>query len=106
MAGEAVSVKSGPDALEYLNQCTNDDGKAIPDLVLLDINMPYMDGWEFLEKFKELQPNFSNSPLIVMLSSSVYEADSEKAHANPEVWDYITKPLTIDVFQNLVERLF
>jgi CheY-like chemotaxis protein len=63
-------------------------------LLLLDINMPVMDGWEFLEEFSKLDPKIKQTFLISMITSSIDSNDRIRAFSFPEVLDYITKPLS------------
>lgn len=72
-----------------------------PEIIFLDINMPYMDGWDFLEEFKKFPREYTNKCGIYMLSSSINKQDIDKAKGYQEVIDYITKPLTMDVLNQL-----
>lgn len=91
-----VSVNSGFRALEYLNNLTNQ----LPNLIFLDINMPKMNGWQFLEAYKKLDP--SRKTNIVMLTASNNPSDLEKAMENPEVLDFKNKPLTTEILEELL----
>ena len=75
-----------------------------PDVILLDINMPVMDGWDFLEWFKEYKSHFPKPISIFMVSSSIDRRDIEKAKSYAEVKDYISKPLTDRSFFEIVDR--
>ncbi len=79
--------------------------EALPDVILLDINMPIMDGWDFLEWFKEFKVNLSKAIPIFMVSSSIDWRDIEKAKSYKEVVDYMSKPLTDGNFFEIIHRL-
>ena len=72
-----------------------------PTLLLLDINMPQMSGWDVLENMQNLPAAVRNKFTIYMLSSSVDPADKEKAAAHPLVRGYFEKPLTRDKLMGL-----
>src|ERR1700728_930651 len=85
-----ITEESGIDALEYLKS------KKLPhsDLIFLDINMPGMNGWEFLEQYNLLDEELKSHATIIMLSTSDHPGDIAKAKQWSFVADYITKPLT------------
>lgn len=70
-------------------------------VILLDINMPDMDGWQFLERFEKLDDHLKQHVQIYILSSSVDERDKERAVQNKYVVDYLLKPLKKDVIAQL-----
>ena len=87
-------------ALGYIG-ASNDNQKT---LILLDINMPVMNGWEFLEKFKE--KSLDTDIYVVLVSSSTYRDDKQKAFRSDKVIDYVTKPLgvsDVEKIKNLKE---
>ena len=65
-----------------------------PALLLLDINMPIMSGWEFLELFDNLSYSIKDRVRICILSSSIDDRDKERSYANKNVADFLVKPLT------------
>jgi CheY-like chemotaxis protein len=77
-----------------------------PLLILLDINMPAMDGWGFLNEFRKLPEEFRSLPKIYLLTSSDYHGDLEKVGDFPEVIDYLDKPVTDELAKRLKEKYF
>jgi len=77
--------------LQYIQSSYTEEEK--PTILLLDINMPYMSGWEFLSEFEKLEDNIQKQFDIYMLSSSIDENDKNRAHKNKNVSGYIVKPL-------------
>ena len=80
--------------LEYLKTLFLEKDQSIQCVLLLDINMPLMNGWEFLEKFDNLPSETKERVQIYILSSSVDQRDKERSYANKNVKDFILKPLT------------
>ena len=76
-----------------------------PDLILLDINMPLMDGWEFIEKYSKLQ-QVDKSPIIIMLSSSIDPTDEYKARSMAQVSGFRSKPLTFGLAKEIIDLYF
>lgn len=86
------TVLNGHEAIEYLLSRA-DHPNQLPDIILLDINMPVMDGWEFLAEFDKLKrPGFEKIH-IIMFTSSVYYEDIDKARTYASVKDIFSKPL-------------
>ena len=96
-----VAVQSGRQALDYLKSKADGEHPQ-PDLIFLDINMPAMTGWEFLEKYRELD----KEQLIVMLTTSLHPDDEEKAKSIPEINRFTNKPLTHEMLQEVLEEYF
>jgi response regulator RpfG family c-di-GMP phosphodiesterase len=90
--------QSGTQLLEYLK----DHDEQRLDVIFLDIRMPEMDGFEVLEKIGEMNPKASQNSRLYVLSSTLDERDLNKAKSNPLVTDFIGKPLSFDVFRQLL----
>lgn len=68
-------------------------------ILFLDINMPTMSGWEFMDEFQNFNSEIKGHVSIYILSSSVSEVDKQKAKIHPDVVDYIEKPLLADTLK-------
>ncbi|KGO87810.1 chemotaxis protein CheY [Flavobacterium rivuli WB 3.3-2 = DSM 21788] len=94
-----LTKESGFDAIEYLKK-----GKDVvqPDVIFLDINMPGMNGWEFIEHYKSLDENLQNSMIVVMLSTSDNPDDRALAKTHQILSDFKTKPLTKEMLDEVL----
>jgi len=97
---EVMAFERAQDALGHL-RATPGHGVR---LILLDINMPVMDGFAFLDAFEALPPEQRGQAVVAMLSSSSDPADRARAQAYPSVSDYLTKPLNRQLAASLLRR--
>ena len=81
---------------EYISSEYSKAGFGLHSIILLDLNMPLMTGWEFLERFEELDKKIKNQYKIFIHSSSANLLDMQRARTYKTVVDYIIKPLTIE----------
>lgn len=95
---------NGQEGIEFIKSCIGNE-KQLPDIIFLDINMPVMNGWEFLEEFEIIKDKFSKNIIINMLSSSVYNDDISKSQTYSTVNKFISKPLTIEKIKDLYTSL-
>jgi CheY-like chemotaxis protein len=93
LVDEIIICNSGDEALNFLNNQL-ENKKLIPTFILLDIQMPEMDGFEFLMHYKKLSKSITDNCAIAMLSSTLDFGDIKKAEANPHVIKLLKKPLT------------
>lgn len=102
-ANTIVTKESGQEALDYLKGRT-DLKNGNPDLIFLDINMPGMNGWEFLEEYKKLDKNLKNTMVVVMLTTSDNSDDKIQAKTTGVLSDFKTKPLTKEMLEDVLEK--
>jgi len=100
-----ITKNTALSALEYL-KITKDKINLQPDLILLDINMPGMNGWEFLVEYNKLDKNLQSKVVIIMLTTSENTDDIEKAKSENFVSDFITKPMTEDIMVDIIKKYF
>ncbi|WP_103071319.1 response regulator [Aquimarina sediminis] len=99
------TVQSGLAALDYLNAVEKNTAIK-PDLIFLDINMPAMNGWEFLVEFSKLNPGITKDIKIILLSTSSNPDDVRESAKNHSVDDFINKPLSLDLLDNVLRNHF
>ncbi|WP_159802256.1 response regulator [Flavobacterium sp. MK4S-17] len=89
---ETTFFGNGQDAIEAIKKTT--DESMLPDLILLDVNMPIMNGWQFLDEYSKIKTNLPKKTLIYMISSSNNDVDINKSKEFGEiVADYFLKPI-------------
>ena len=97
--------KNGREALDHfkliLENATED---VLPDIIFLDINMPVMDGWEFLNEFIKIKNNFEKKITLYVVSSSIDPRDLERAKSFNLVTDYLIKPIELKKFEKIFDR--
>ncbi len=91
-ADRILVFQTGQEALEFLEANQNDE-KNLPEIVFLDINMPIMDGFQFLEDFEKFSEIVLDKCKIIMLSSSISPKDIDRAASSKYVKKYLNKPL-------------
>ncbi|MGB6150826.1 MAG: response regulator [Pricia sp.] len=93
--------ENGLDALENFKECLKDDD-AIPSLIFVDLNMPVMDGWDFMEEFTKLIPSPSDMPDIYVMTSSIDVKDLETAKSYGLEAQYLMKPVSATVLEGIL----
>lgn len=91
-ADQIMVCRTGAEALEFLAERAKQGGE-LPELIFLDINMPLMDGFQFLEEFEKLPSAVLDKSRVIMLSSSISPRDIDRAASNRYVKKYLNKPL-------------
>ncbi|WP_438710676.1 response regulator [Aquimarina muelleri] len=94
--------QNGKEALTYFEAIlTNLNKKTIPDIIFLDLNMPVMDGWEFLENFTKIKNKLEKKIILYIVSSSINPVDIERAKSINTVKDYLVKPVTLKELESI-----
>ena len=96
-----VSAENGQEAIDYLHKCIIEEAN-IPELIFLDINMPIMDGWGFLDAFEKIEKIYQHKTSIYMVSSSVYNEDIEKSKHYTSIKMFISKPLSKETLKEII----
>jgi CheY-like chemotaxis protein len=102
-ADEIIDFMDASEALARL-QNTASDPQVMPDLIFLDLNMPGMDGWDFLDVYKTLPATFLQQCKLYILTSSIDPSDKSKSLSYQCVTDFITKPLGLDRVTKIKEE--
>ncbi|HEY0896605.1 MAG TPA: response regulator [Sphingobacteriaceae bacterium] len=96
---EYRSYTEAEQALNYL-RTNHADSAALPDVILLDLNMPVVDGWDFLEVFETFYKKLEKQIRIFIVTSSVDEKDKLRAQEYSTVKGFISKPLSPDIIRS------
>lgn len=104
LAHKVLMFSDGEEAITFINDHLDklDD---LPDIILLDLNMPIMDGWQFLEEYIKIKPRIGKKITVYLVSSSVDKIDLERAEKIAEISDYIIKPITPDKLKDIIRIL-
>src|ERR1700742_4830807 len=100
---EIMACLNGRFAIDQLMNIQKKDPSKLPDYILLDINMPIMNGWEFLDEYKRLNVDPLGKSKIFIISSSVFSNDINKARSYPIVKSFISKPLSVEKIKEMFE---
>jgi CheY-like chemotaxis protein len=104
VAKSIIAFSDGEEALNFMIENLNND-EELPDVILLDINMPIMDGFQFMEEYIKIKPKLGKKITIYMVSSSVDTSDIERAKKISEVSDYIIKPIKENQLTTILNEL-
>jgi len=101
---EVEVYTDGLQAITHL-KAIRDKKHLLPDMIMLDLNMPVMDGWEFLDEYDPMRNSLGKENLLYVVSSSVTPHEIERSKNISSVIEFITKPISREKFTELLERL-
>lgn len=104
LAEDIYTAMNGQEALDFL-ESNLDFRKNKPSLILLDINMPVMNGFEFMEAYAELDASMKASIVVVMLTSSIHPSDKDRAGEVKDLNSFMNKPLTKEQLESVIATL-
>ena len=105
-SAEIITAQNGEEALHFFNELKYSKNKAKkPQLIFLDLNMPVMGGWEFLDHFSTADYDEFNSIKVVVLSSTINPDDLDKAKQYTVVIDFLSKPITYSMLEYLKNKM-
>ncbi len=103
---EKIHIASnGEEALTYLKNISDEDPALLPDVIFLDVNMPVMNGWEFLDTYPVFSKVLPKKVLIYVVSSSIDAVDIDKSRQYKSVSGYLIKPVLKDKFSQVLAAL-
>lgn len=96
----------GEKALEHVSKCIDEGGADLPGVILLDVNMPFLDGWGFLREFKKLESDSKSKIRIYLVTSSERQRDKERAKEFDELTGYVVKPVSEDTLVEILSEVY
>ncbi len=103
LSENVIVFKNGKEALDFFITSIDDHtNNRIPQVIFLDLNMPIMDGWEFLQEFDKIKHKIEESIDLYVVSSSIDSRDINKAKSIDLVSDYLTKPIKLGDFEKIL----
>jgi CheY-like chemotaxis protein len=104
-SNEIATAHNGEEALNYFNYLKSANSTKYPQLIFLDLNMPVMGGWEFLNSFSTDEHSDYNTTKVIILSSTIDPEDLEKAKKYPMVIDFLSKPISKEMLEYIKNKI-
>lgn len=105
-AKEIVNAANGQEAINLINEINNNPNQEKkPKLIFLDLNMPVMGGWEFIDLFNSSNYFNLNNTKIIILTSTIDPDDIKKSKSYPNVIEFLPKPITVDLLNDLKAKM-
>jgi CheY-like chemotaxis protein len=98
------SFTNGSVAIKTLKTTLEVNNDILPDIILLDINMPVMDGWEFMKEFQLIKSEINKKVNIYIVSSSIAVEDKKRAQTFSDIIGYLAKPISVNILTDLANE--
>ncbi|RZJ87561.1 MAG: response regulator [Chryseobacterium sp.] len=106
---DVTAITSAEEALDFLTSAGKYAGTSMeskPGIIFLDINMPGMSGWDFMTEYEKIDPVQKAKTKVIMLTTSFNPDDKEQALGNSDIVNFMHKPLTREVFNEIAVKYF
>jgi CheY-like chemotaxis protein len=104
-ANEITNAINGQVAITLINTINSSEEEKRPELIFLDLNMPVMGGWEFLDLFNASNYYNLNNTKVIILTSSIDPEDIKKSKSYPNVIEFLSKPITVEMLNYLSTKI-
>ncbi|WP_183562176.1 response regulator [Mucilaginibacter sp. SP1R1] len=104
IADKTLFFSDGKQAFDFFKENSAQTDR-LPDLILLDINMPVWDGWQFMDEFVKISNTIKKKITVYVVSSSIDEDDHRKACSYKQIADFVIKPISDEVLKKMVEYI-
>lgn len=104
IAEQITIFGNGRDAINYLTEVAGEEA-LLPKVIFLDLNMPLLDGWGFLDEYIRLKPKLCKKINLYVITSSVSTYDHDKSKEYSDITDFIVKPLAKEKFIAIVKKM-
>jgi CheY-like chemotaxis protein len=104
VANHVITAENAEEAFDYMERCRKNN--TYPELILLDLRLPDMNGYDFIKKMRELHFDKTHSPAVVILTSSTDAEDERRSFSTPEVIGFLNKPLSAKHFLDMLQLYY
>lgn len=100
---EIMVFKNGQEAVDFFKSVEDGEDERLPDVIFLDLDMPVLDGWGFLDEYPQFERVLKDTDIYIS-SSSKYSVDINRAKSYPFISDYLVKPLDQTILKRVLQR--
>lgn len=105
LCNNLLIFNNGKESIDYFEAILkNLHEEEVPDIMFIDLNMPIMDGWEFIERFTKIENKFNKLISLYIVSSSINPVDIDRAKSLSNIKDYLVKPVRITELETIFKK--